>query len=110
MTTNKARSANVANREATNKVRTAGDTSNMRRPLRQFCYVCPMCGSRVESAVQDPAPTCIARDHADLEVPMRRDWKGEAVGIGPGVRVSRKNSPREQFDTSQPLPKHWRPS
>jgi predicted RNA-binding Zn-ribbon protein involved in translation (DUF1610 family) len=51
----------------------------------EFCYVCTSCGATGASLSNEKVgaacPVC-------PEGTLRRDWKAEGVGIGPGVRES----------------------
>lgn len=50
-----------------------------------YCYICPNCDHKVEAQNRD-VRTCLSCGTADY----RRDWQGEGVGIGSGVRESNR--------------------
>ena len=60
-----------------------------------YCFRCPVCGYTVDQGVRDPAPTCCYDQrpgfgHQFHDIVMIRDWRREGVGIGEGVRESRR--------------------
>lgn len=50
-----------------------------------YCFVCPN-GHRTQAQNRDP----LGYDCYDCGEPLRRDWQTEGVGIGEGVRESRR--------------------
>jgi len=83
-----------------------------------FCFKCPECGYRVETAVRDPAPTHFhswkrntkKNPQARREFTMIRDYRAEAAGVqvfisalGEGKSQARTVKPEDDVSRTGPM-------